>query len=189
MTIQNRTLPSRAPMATPRPAPRATHASTARWLDVLGADRQPCQSPPSLLSHGHGGAPTRTPAGCQPSGWSTCGSTAATAWVVERGTTISRHGHSPRRPDRCWSRPDQGGRDGGTRPPMAQALSSEDPAAVGAVGAATSTSSPTRWPSSGSAWGNGERTEIRVLSRGLDRMDDQEPLHDTLVVSHRHGFL
>jgi hypothetical protein len=179
---------------------------------VLGADRQPCQSPPSLLSHGHGGAPTRTPAGCQPSGRSTCGSTAATAWVVERGTTISRHGHSPRRPDRCWSRPDQGfGRDGGTRPPMAQplvatppatvrcqgparpseslpatllvtasprrvddprrrvlgdgqALGSEDPAAVGAVGAATSTSSPTRWPTS--AWGNGERTEIRVSSRG-----------------------
>jgi hypothetical protein len=47
MTIQNRTLPNRAPRATPTPAPRATQALARRWLDDVGC-RSPAKSTASL---------------------------------------------------------------------------------------------------------------------------------------------
>ena len=47
-TIQNTTLPNRAPMPTPRSPPRATHASTACWLGGVGWRPPPMSIPLSL---------------------------------------------------------------------------------------------------------------------------------------------
>jgi hypothetical protein len=137
---------------------------------ALAADGQPCRSPPLLVSPARGGAHLYRRWPPEP----LRGNLRATTRVVAGNAGVAA---SPSRVDDPRRRSRTDGR----------VLDRDDPAAVGA-----------RWGSHLHLLADpvteqrlGQRRADRdphVVQPGLDRMDDQEPLHDTLGISNRHGL-
>jgi hypothetical protein len=126
-----------SPDATPRPAPRATHACTARWLDDVGCCPPAMSVAPFLLPHAHGGAPLTPQSGCRSlSGRLASGNAAATgvrSWRDASQPAATEISGDPIAAGLVLTRDWVGWR---YRPPMAQPLVATPPATVRCQGLA-----------------------------------------------------